>query len=150
MGSPDIGAQSSVRGLPRAVDNFRHSRVADNPLGLCASRPAEHWDTGDDGNRLALLLCDICPARIRCPQADPRPHGVIRAAVAYDDKGHALDRCHCGYPRTSRRPGHCCRWCSVHTLPALPRQFYFWLRYKRRRTVVVACKREPGNARRAA
>jgi hypothetical protein len=103
---------------------------------LCATQPAEHWDTGNNGNRLALLTCDACPATQCPPTNDPHPHGVIRAGTAYDDTGRPLPRCHCGYPNTSHRgphrPGGCCRWCSPHTLPGLPRRFYDHLRHLRR------------------
>lgn len=78
---------------------------------LCATRPAEWWETGDAGNRLALLLCAACPLR-GCD--DPEPHGVIVNGTAYGDAGEPLAVCHCGYPvQTVGRPGPCCTWCRV-------------------------------------
>jgi hypothetical protein len=62
---------------------------------ICETKPPEWWETGDGGNRLALLLCGACTG---CPNTDPRPTGVIRDAVAYNDDGHQLILCDCGYP----------------------------------------------------
>lgn len=63
---------------------------------LCRTRPADWWDLGDDGNRLALALCSVCPARSLC--AADREYGVIRGGVAWNDHGRAAGLCGCGYP----------------------------------------------------
>lgn len=63
---------------------------------LCRTRPAEWWWTGDDGNRLALLICSACPVVDRC--TGDEPHGVIVGGVAYDDHGERLGLCGCGRP----------------------------------------------------
>ncbi len=65
---------------------------------LCASLPSDWWMTGDDGNRLALALCSVCPLRERCLEGDPEPHGVIRGGVAWGDDGRPRGLCGCGYP----------------------------------------------------
>lgn len=69
---------------------------------LCRTTPPEYFYTGDDGNRLALMLCEACPARtdVTCSAGlpDPRPHGVIRAGIAYSEAGYPLGICDCGYP----------------------------------------------------
>lgn len=100
-------------------------------MKLCAGRPAQWWWTGDDGNRLALALCRACPLRASC--VDPDPYGVIVAGVAWSDTGRPLGVCHCGYPQTNQRhaDGGCCRWCSVTTLPAVPKALYDRLRQHR-------------------
>lgn len=98
---------------------------------LCRTRPQEFWWTGDYGNRLALLLCGACPYRARCAGQNPEPYGVIVAGVAYGDRGERLAVCHCGYPQTNLRPDGCCRWCSVTTLPAMPKPLYDRLRVYR-------------------
>jgi hypothetical protein len=64
----------------------------------CAGLPTDWWETGDGGNRLALLLCGTCTG---CPDNDPTPTGFIRDGVAYDDNGHPLEPCDCGYPSTA-------------------------------------------------
>lgn len=73
--------------------------------GLCMTRPPEWWDLGNDGNRLALLLCNACPRVARCGEGDPKPHGVILAGIAWADSGVALPICWCGYPQTNYRGG---------------------------------------------
>jgi hypothetical protein len=73
---------------------------------LCVGKPPEWWlELGDDGNRLALALCRVCPIRRdkvcagRYVIPDEHPAGVIRAAVAYSDAGTPLPVCGtCGYP----------------------------------------------------
>lgn len=81
---------------------------------LCATRPAEWWETGDDGNRLAVLLCGVCPRIKRCPKDVPEPAGVVVAGVAYTDAGVALPTCVCGYPCVGYRGGpvRACKWCT--------------------------------------
>lgn len=89
---------------------------------MCASRPADWWWTGDDGNRLALLLCGVCPARAgdvcMAGLPDLRPTGVIRAGVAYGYTGQVLTLCPCGYPVDNYRGGCVtrCRWCTGRPL----------------------------------
>lgn len=91
---------------------------------ICVTRPADWWDTGDGGNRLALGYCSVCPSRsgTTCTAGlpDPHPHGVIRAGVAYSDSGKALPICSCGYPQTNYRGGATsgCPHCSVD--PTIP------------------------------
>lgn len=57
----------------------------------------------DDGNRLALMLCSVCPAADWCALGDLNPHGIIRAGVAYDDDGSVLSLCSCGRPAPQGR-----------------------------------------------
>lgn len=63
---------------------------------LCRTRPADWWDFGDDGNRLALDVCSVCPVRDRCGTGEHA--GVIRAGVAWSDEGVEVPLCRCGYP----------------------------------------------------
>mgnify|MGYP001574485219 CR=1 FL=1 len=86
---------------------------------LCVGRPCDWWDLGDDGNRLALAFCYVCPSRTRCSAGDPRPHGVIRAGVAYSDAGNPLAICACGYPDTSYRDGRIGAGCPRCAVPPL-------------------------------
>lgn len=65
---------------------------------LCRTRPADWWSTGDDGNRLALAVCSVCPTLPQCPAGDPSPHGVIRGGVAWSNHGERLPLCPCGRP----------------------------------------------------
>jgi len=75
-------------------------------VALCRTRPDDWWDTGDDGNRLAILLCRrACPVLGECAAGDDQPCGVVRAGVAYSDRGRPLPMCPCGRPVTRRRPG---------------------------------------------
>lgn len=77
--------------------------------GLCLNRPAEYWDSENDGARLALLICGACTG---CPLDDADPYGVIRQGVAYGDTGRRLPICgDCGYPIAGYRGGpvHCPR-----------------------------------------
>jgi hypothetical protein len=90
---------------------------------LCQTRPAEYWDTDNDGARLALGLCSVCPSRrgdtCDAGLSDPRPHGVIRAGVAYSDTGHRLPICRCGYPQTNYLGGAVsdCPRCKTPDVP---------------------------------
>lgn len=70
----------------------------------CQTRPADWWEFGDDGNRLAILLCAACPGCLF--PADCHPAGVIVAGRAYDDDGDAHKLCPCGYPAQSKPTGH--------------------------------------------
>lgn len=114
--------------------------------GLCQTRPPEFWDTGDPGNRLALALCRVCPARAGetclAGETDPHPAGVIRAGVAYNERGRVCPVCECGYPvddlsHPSRwRPG--CRHCRVPRVRSWQRTFggrraYLAAYYRRRK-----------------
>lgn len=64
---------------------------------LCLNRPASWWDTGDPGNRKAIALCAVCPGNYRCADDDPEPRGVIRAGIAYNDRGKTVTVCpRCG------------------------------------------------------
>lgn len=70
---------------------------------LCRTRPVDWWEWGDGGNRLALLLCQVCPVLVECGDpsllgGDPLPTGVIRAGRAWDGMGVAVPLCPCGYP----------------------------------------------------
>lgn len=77
---------------------------------LCRTRPSDWWDLGDDGNRLAIALCSVCPVRSSCQTGDEEPHGVIRAGVAYRDTGERCQVCACGRPIPTRRDrGECYR-----------------------------------------
>lgn len=67
----------------------------------CQTRNPEWWETGNDGNRLALMLCRICTG---CPDNDPRPTGVIRSEVAYGDDSKPRGQCACGYPAEAPIP----------------------------------------------
>lgn len=98
---------------------------------LCATRPAQWWDVGDDGNRLALALCRVCPALEGCGARIRQPAGVVLAGVAYGDAGLRLPICHCGYP--NELDGGCCHRCGVTTLPGVPRRIYWQARYRRQR-----------------
>jgi hypothetical protein len=70
---------------------------------LCHTRPPEYWDSGNAGNRLALLICGQCTG---CPEGDPKPHGVIRQGVAYSDEGLPLPPCsNCGAPNLTYTGG---------------------------------------------
>lgn len=120
-------------------------------VGLCETRPYQWWDTGDPGNRLALALCRVCPARdgstCLAGQADQRPAGVIRAGVAFNERGRRCDICAvCGYPvddvlAPSRIPPGC-RHCRVPRLRSwsrtfMTRQTYFAACYQRRKAAAV-------------
>lgn len=81
----------------------------------CMTRDPQWWDTGNDGNRLAIMLCRICRG---CPDNDPRPCGVIRGGVAYGDDSHPRVLCPCGYPaeawnKNGRDSVQLCRRCQL-------------------------------------
>lgn len=63
---------------------------------LCRTRPADWWEVGDDGNRLALAICSVCPVIDRCSGTEE--FGVIRGGVAWDGRGERLGLCPCGRP----------------------------------------------------
>ncbi len=66
---------------------------------LCRTRPADWWDVGDDGNRLAMTLCRLaCPVIAECAATAGDEAGVVRAGIAYADTGRVLDICPCGRP----------------------------------------------------
>ena len=109
---------------------------------LCIGRPPEWWETGDEGNRLALAICRNCPERTgtQCTAGMPDPHpvGVIRAAVAYHERGWVCPVCDvCGYPVDdrvdARRPKPGCRNCRVPKLRPWSRKAYFAARYRRQK-----------------
>ena len=116
---------------------------------LCVGQPPEFWDTGNDGNRLALALCRVCPARdgedCTVGEPDRRPFGVTRGAVAYNERGGRCDLCACGYPMDElpdvRRHLTECRRCRTPQLRSWDRTFqsrkaYFaaqWLKRKGRK-----------------
>lgn len=83
---------------------------------LCIGLPPEWWDTGDDGNRLALLICNQCRVADWCARRITQPDGVIVAGVAYADHNgqrRPLPVCACGYPNDRQRPGNpMCRRCD--------------------------------------
>jgi len=86
---------------------------------LCRGRDPEWWDFHSDGARLALAICRRCPASAECAAEEPKPLGVIRAGVAYNDEGTVLSLCPtCGYPQ--HRPGFAnpdrCGRCDVPSL----------------------------------
>lgn len=119
---------------------------------LCSGRPPEWWDTGDPGNRLALALCRVCPVRTgttcQAGEPDPRPAGVIRAAIAYTDRRGVCPICdRCGYPvddlPDSRRQREGCRNCRTPRLRSWDRTFtarrqYQAARYRRRKATCTA------------
>lgn len=116
-------------------------------IGRCVGQPPEFWDTGDDGNRLALALCRVCPARrgeeCQLGEPDPRPTGVIRAGVAWNERGGRCPICDtCGYPVDDlpdpRRERTGCRHCRAPKLRSWDRTFmdrkqYFATYYQRRK-----------------
>jgi hypothetical protein len=88
---------------------------------LCETRPTDWWETGDEGNRLALLLCGVCPARVRCAETSTGEYGVVRAGVAYQDDGRVAAICDCGQPIDTYRGrtlSGCCGWCRVPLVKA--------------------------------
>ncbi|MFG1872193.1 hypothetical protein [Micromonospora arborensis] len=92
-------------------------------VGTCRGLPPEWWDTGDDGNRLALGICGSCPQRVggecRAGLPDRRPAGVIRAGLPYNDRGIVLPLCACGYPHIAYAGGAvtACPRCVVPAVP---------------------------------
>jgi hypothetical protein len=81
----------------------------------CATRPSDWWDTGDGGNRLAMMLCDrACPVRTRCRTSNPAPIGVVVAGAAFGEQGQVLRVCGCGRPIVGRSgPVKLCRQCAA-------------------------------------
>ncbi|WP_420123881.1 hypothetical protein [Nakamurella sp.] len=106
--------------------------------GLCATRPADWWDLGDDGNRLALAICRACPALATCAaDTTAREAGVIRAGIAYLERGGIAPICQCGYPddkrADSRRTTVLCRRCHVPQVRAWRQdRRRYWAEYYRR------------------
>jgi hypothetical protein len=104
---------------------------------LCETRPPEWWETGDPGNRLAMLLCGVCPARQRCADTSTGEYGVVRAGVAYLDCGRVAPICHCGRPIATYRGrtlSGCCATCRVPTLRAWRQdRRKYWAEYYRQR-----------------
>jgi hypothetical protein len=104
---------------------------------LCATRPADWWTVGDDGNRLAMLLCrNACPVRARCPGLEHgRAYGMVAAGVAWSDFGRALPLCGCGRPLVARsRRGPQTMLCGTCD-PPYPRRWSrtaYWRGWKRR------------------
>ena len=88
---------------------------------LCRTRPSDWWETGNDGNRLAIALCSVCPVRSSCQTGDEEPHGVIRAGVAYRDTGERCDVCPCGRPVPTRRDRGECYQCEPRWDVQVPR-----------------------------
>ncbi|MEU7771251.1 hypothetical protein AB0C44_07985 [Micromonospora taraxaci] len=119
--------------------------------GLCFTQPPEFWETGDDGNRLALALCRACPLRrgdtCGAGLPDPKPTGVIRAGVAYNERGGVCPICvTCGYPVADlphrRQPeGEGCRYCRVPTPKAWSRKAYWAARYRAKKTTTSSTTR---------
>ncbi|MGX6605608.1 hypothetical protein ACWKSP_26270 [Micromonosporaceae bacterium Da 78-11] len=106
---------------------------------LCRGLPADWWETGDDGNDLALLICRRCTG---CPDDDPTPHGVIRQGVAYADSGVPLPDCStCG--RLNRTYTGGVSRCDLCTEPrvALPN-----VRASRDRWIAGLCAQGMSNA----
>lgn len=94
---------------------------------LCVGKPSDWWEPADDGARLALMLCSVCPARDEC---GPEPeHGVIRGGVAWSDAGERLPLCPCGYPVPNPGRADCFR-CVPRWDTRIPRSR---LRQRRRR-----------------
>lgn len=105
---------------------------------LCVSRPPDWWETGDDGNRLALAICRVCPVREECAAGSLREAGVIRAGVAYTERGKVARICSCGYPDDKlpdpRRTTTLCRRCLPPPLRAWRQdRRRYWAEYYRRR-----------------
>lgn len=79
----------------------------------CETRPEDWWEFGDDGNRLAVLLCATCPGCLFVTAGQPRgvvthwnPRGVIVDGVPYDDHGRRHALCPCGYPSVNPADRH--------------------------------------------
>lgn len=111
--------------MPQRLSALRARAVG---VGACRGLPSDWWDTGDDGNRLALAICRACPERIgdvcRAGMPDATPTGVVRAGVAYNDRGTALPLCECGYPQVAYAGGTVapCPRCLVPDVPIPDRQ----------------------------
>lgn len=88
---------------------------------LCRTRPADWWDLGDDGNRLAMLLCQrACPVQRACEAADPNPCGVVRAGTAWHDTGDKAAICGCGRPVVPARVASTMCWTCDPAQPIPP------------------------------
>jgi hypothetical protein len=94
---------------------------------ICTRLPAEWWHVGDDANRLAILLCRVCPFLPRCDNG--RQYGVIRAGVAWSNDGRPLPLCACDYPNTTdpRSSVKVCRRCAPPAAAPLSRKGREWL-----------------------
>lgn len=109
----------------------------------CRTLPSDWWDTGDDGNRLALMLCRSCPVLEHCGQSRGEA-GVIRAGVAYGETGKVLPLCACGYPNL-HQPGWnapanvLCHRCAVPKLRRWnpSRKTYWARRWQQRRRAKI-------------
>lgn len=100
----------------------------------CVDRPADWWDTGDGGNRLAMTMCRLaCPLINRCPVLHGgRAYGVVAAGQAWTDAGVPAPVCKCGRP-VLRSAGIVCLTCD----PPPPRRWNldqrtYWRQQKRR------------------
>ncbi|RLK13300.1 hypothetical protein DER29_4317 [Micromonospora sp. M71_S20] len=115
---------------------------------LCATRPADWWDLGDDGNRLALAICRVCPVQTACAATADREAGVIRAGIAYLERGQVAPICQCGYPDDKRldprRTTVLCRRCHVPNLRAWrqDRRRYWSDYYRRHKAATSATTKE--------
>lgn len=70
---------------------------------LCVGRPAEWWETDNDGARLALDICSVCPGLASCDRG--RRWGMVQAGVAWNELGFPAGICACGYPLPVSREG---------------------------------------------
>lgn len=89
---------------------------------LCRGLPADWWEPASDGARLAMAICRRCPSLDGCEAGDPKPHGVIRAGIAYSDAGRVLPPCSaCGGPNSTYSGGDpsvkVCGGCVVPQVP---------------------------------
>jgi hypothetical protein len=103
---------------------------------LCRTRPSDWWDLGDDGNRLAVGLCSVCPVLAACAESAGAPHGVIRAGVAYRDTGERCEVCPCGRPIPTRRDRGECFTCVPRFDIRLPRARGSWIAAEQHEVVV--------------
>lgn len=89
----------------------------------CRRLNPDDYDTGADGNRFVMLLCNqVCPVRAQCAAADPAPVGVIRAGIAYTNTGDKAAICGCGQPiHPPRVASTMCRRCDPPLDTPMPR-----------------------------
>lgn len=113
--------------------------------GHCSCLPMDWWDTGDDGNRLALALCGVCPVLEQCARTRRREWGVIRAGIAYGEDGKPLGLCRCGYPnrhriawRTGLPSNPRCHRCKDPVLRRWSSRNRYWAEYYQRRKEAAA------------
>lgn len=107
MTGPKAYAGATYRGREAVVDR-----------AACRDLPGDWWDTGDDGNRLALAIChQRCQVRELCGQGNHT--GVISGGVPYGDTGKPVPLCSCGHPVTQQRGGTECHRCN----PPQPRRW---------------------------